>query len=479
MPTATHPSATSSEQVRDEALLHILKAMASPERLTLYFDEQGICRYASAALHTRLNLSRTQVIGQSFEALHHAPAALFASHHDVPPFAHLLHGHVDADLQASSIHHPDITFIPLRAPYAGVIAHYSPHPHSPEWESLLNHFPTGTVLVGYDGTIYFANNEARQITRKQGPWTHIRECTPFVLKTPRGEQLATCDHPMKRAIASGNDLLDETLLMYFEDQEIKRVECSVFHVPLSRHPDAEKVLLFLFRDVSARHQRAMEKGDLLSIASHELRNPLTPLRGLLHMIKQDYQQSGHIETDLLHKAQNQVERLVKLVDGLLDVSIVETGKFSYSKKSHDLRELVDELIAGWCIRHGDERFELELPIQPLTLNIDAAGIEQVLHNLLDNAIKHSPEERPIRVSLHKQKDEAILRVEDRGKGFAMENSKKLFNRFTQGQNMTPRHGSLGLGLYVCKRIVEEHGGTICIDSAVNQGTTVAVSLPLR
>lgn len=483
MPPTPHTLSTPDTDALAPAFLHVLDAMASSERLTLYFNEQGVCQYVSSAILTHFGLERQDVLGKSFDELHRSTQSPIPYTEHVPEFSELLR----TSFTPSPANYPGVSFAALRAPLGGLIVHHelskaSLHTlhNAPRWEVILNHFPIGTMLASYDGSVHFVNDEARQILRREGMWTKIRKNPPYTLQTPRGEQLEDRDHPMQRAIASGKNLINETLLMCFhDDQEIKRMECSIFHVNLSEGEDSEKVLLCLFRDVSARYQRSVEKGDLLSIASHELRNPLTPLKGLLQMLKQDYQQNGHIQVELIHKAQNQVERLVKLVDGLLDLSIVETGKFSYSKKNNDLRELVDELIAGWCIRHGDERFELELPMDPLPINIDAAGIEQVLHNLLDNAIKHSPEERPIVIKLTATENEAVLRVEDRGKGFVMEHSSQLFDRFTQGKNMTPRHGSLGLGLYVCKCIIEEHDGSIRIDSVVNQGTTVVVSLPLR
>jgi signal transduction histidine kinase len=482
MHSTPHTSSTPDTEALAPALLHVLEAMASSDRLTLYFDEQGVCQYVSSAILTHFGLTRHEVLGEGFDELHRSSRSPLPCTEHVPEFAELL-----TAPPSSHMKYPGVSFTPLRAPLGGLIVHHelskaSLHTlnNTPRWEVILNHFPIGTLLASYDGSVHFANDEARQILRREGMWTKLRKNPPYTLQTPRGEHLVDEDHPMQRAITSGKNLINETLLLCFhDDQEVKRLECSVFHVNLSDAEDAEKVLLCLFRDVSARYQRSVEKGDLLSIASHELRNPLTPLKGLLHMLKQDYQQHGNVQVELIHKAQNQVERLVKLVDGLLDLSIVETGKFSYSKKNHDLRELVDELVAGWCIRHGDERFELEMPMEPLPINIDAAGIEQVLHNLLDNAIKHSPEERPIFIQLTTTQEEAILRVEDRGKGFVMEHSSQLFDRFTQGNNMTPRHGSLGLGLYVCKCIIEEHDGSIRIDSVVNQGTTVVVSLPLR
>lgn len=460
-----------------------------PGKTLLFFDHNGLCQYASNNSVELLGLSHEELVQQSFDALHTTDSSplyldieegLTESVHHTTLLSRLKTLSVSKHSCRDQVLHLEVTklLIPGEA-NAGMLAAYSramPVRPDASWRQVIDHLPFGTLVFSATGEVTYANQMARQITQAQGPSAHIMDPAHCHLKTPRGERLGPDDHPVRRALMTGENLIGETLLLCLSKGAIKRLECSVLHLPTEQ----EQRILFIFRDVSARHERAIQKGDLLSIASHELRNPLTPLRGLLQMLHHEYQQTGQINQDHIFKAQSQVERLVKLVDGLLDLSIVETGKFSYSKKNHDLREIVDELIAGWCIRHGDERFDLELPAEPLHVHVDAAGIEQVINNLLDNAIKHSPEERPIQVKLQLLEDsrQARIVVQDRGSGFLVTDSDHLFERFTQGQNTTPRHGSLGLGLYISKRIIEEHRGEIALTSSPEQGTTVVVDLPI-
>ena len=465
-------------------LTRTLDAMGAAHRVTLYFDEAGICHYASATLSALFGHAQSAALGRSFETIHFGEQALFELRSDQRrgEFSRWMKAPTQL-MDASERVRIELTPLELGSG-RGVLGHYqrmSPHLGQSAWERAMQALPLGIALLDKCGAVRFVNDEVYRVTEQPRPWRHLEERARYTLKTPRGERLEGRDHPLRRALVTGKDVSNETLLLHFEpDDEVRRVECSARHLGASG--EAKGALIWVLRDVSERHQRALQKEDVLSIASHELRNPLTPLRGLLQMIDQDHRRHGRIEPDHLHKAQDQVERMVKLVDGLLDLSIVETGRFSYSKTRHDLRELVDELIAERCVRDGDERFALELPGEPLPAWVDAAGIEQVLHNVVDNALKHSPEGTIVRVVL--SADHALgvanLMVRDAGPGFDSEAHPLLFDRFTQGPSaLKPGHGSLGLGLYICRRIIEEHEGSIELHSAPGQGTTVAVRLPIR
>lgn len=491
----TSISTTLATAPRDPEAMQVLRtsldalARLQPRQTLLFFDRQGVCQYASPNSGELFGLPNEELVQQSFDALHTtASSPLYL---DAPDdlLENVTHATLSNTLKMQAVskhscrdHAIELEITKLTIPgetHPGLLASYRqavPSRSDGSWRHVLDHLPFGTLVCSATGEVTYANQMASSITQSRGAITHIMDPAHCHLQNPRGERLGAEDHPVRRALMTGENLIGETLLLCLDKECIKRLECSVLHLP----PEEEQRILFIFRDVSARYERASQKGDLLSIASHELRNPLTPLRGLLQMLQHECQQTGQVNPELIFKAQNQVERLVKLVDGLLDLSIVETGKFSYSKKNHDLREILDELLAGWCIRHGDERFELELPASPLHVHVDAAGIEQVINNLLDNAIKHSPEEKPIVIKLQRLDEEGQARVEiqDRGTGFHVQSSEHLFERFTQGQNTTPRHGSLGLGLYICKRIIEEHRGQIVLTSTPTKGTTVVVTLPM-
>lgn len=457
----------------------------SGEQALLCFDPDGSCIYASPSCAQILSSPTHALKGKSFEALHLTPDSNYFFHTapratDFPAFVKNLQN--ESTLSSCNTSETLQFSCSLMAftthAQVGVLVSCSSRTHTmaQSWQPLLDQLPFGTLLYSEHGEVVFANKAARQITQHSGPVARLLDANHVHLKTPRGERLSPEDHPALRALVTKENILTETILLCRHDGQLIRLECSALHLQETAHNH----VLFVFRDVSARYKRAIEKGDLLSIASHELRNPLTPLKGLLQMMAHDRHEKRPVNPVHLEKAQGQVERLVKLVDGLLDLSIVETGRFSYSKKRHDIRELLDELVAGWCIRHGDERFILDLPEEPVFMHIDSAGIEQVINNLLDNAIKHSPKDQPVWIKLELDEDgsHTIITLKDRGLGFVMDESEQLFERFAQGKNATKTHpGSLGIGLYICKRIVEEHRGSIELRSIPHEGTVVTVKLP--
>ena len=221
------------------------------------------------------------------------------------------------------------------------------------------------------------------------------------------------------------------------------------------------------------------KSRFLAHMSHELRNPLTPLKGLLQIALQQQESDGEVDRQLLVKSLKQVDRLTKLVDGLLDLSRLETGRLSYAKQPTELCEMLEEFMGSWRTRHGQERFVMDLPARPITLELDAAGFEQVLNNLLDNALRFSPEDEPITMRVRLEGEHVVIEVEDHGVGLNEATAKRVFERFYQGDNSATRSGSLGLGLYISRKIVEEHNGKISIRSERGERTVVEVSLPLR
>lgn len=235
--------------------------------------------------------------------------------------------------------------------------------------------------------------------------------------------------------------------------------------------------LFAVEDISKQHQRELLKEELLSVASHELRNPLTPLKGLLQLAMQQHEEDKEVDFSLLQKAEAQVSRLVKLANTLLDVSRLESGRLDLQLEHLDLVSTLEDLLAVWLIRYGRDRFQLSLPSSPCMVRLDLAAFEQVLSNILDNAIKYSPSHETIFITLRTQAGQCELLVEDRGVGIEKHKLPMLFKRFYQGESSRRHRGGLGLGLYICQKIMKEHGGAIFIESDKGGPTIVHVQLP--
>jgi len=235
----------------------------------------------------------------------------------------------------------------------------------------------------------------------------------------------------------------------------------------------------LYRDA----QDAIRARDqFLSIASHELKTPLTSLIGYIDLIQRRAARSG----DLAERDQRavrvigeQAARLNKLVGALLDLSRIETGQLSIERGLVDLTALTRRLVEESQATTDRHTIVFSAAHQPLMLLGDELRLEQVVQNLIQNAIKYSPTGGAVTVLVARNGDSASIRVSDQGIGIPATALPQLFRRFYRAPNADLQHISgMGIGLYVVKEIVELHGGTVEVSSQDGQGSTFVISLPL-
>ncbi|XXF77044.1 ATP-binding protein [Myxococcaceae bacterium GXIMD 01537] len=217
--------------------------------------------------------------------------------------------------------------------------------------------------------------------------------------------------------------------------------------------------------------------EFMSIASHELKTPLTPLKMSLFTMERRLAAGQPVELSSVLKSKRQVDRLVGLVNDLLDASRLEMGWLALQAAPLEVGQLVAEVVDQF--RHAYERtFTLEVPRERLWVQGDRDRLEQVLVNLLDNAHKYSPAHEPISVAVEALANEARIQVKDRGIGIPGADQAQLFQRFYRARNASHRHfGGLGLGLYISHSIARLHGGSLGLTSAEGQGSTFTLGLP--
>ena len=234
----------------------------------------------------------------------------------------------------------------------------------------------------------------------------------------------------------------------------------------------------LFRNLN---EAVNARDEFISLASHELKTPLTPLKLQLQMLKREVQgknldTSSEKISKLASRADEQAERLSRLIDGMLDVSRLNTGRFEIVRKKTDLSHLISQ-IAG---RHESEilavNSSLTLKLEPTELEIDPLRIEQTITNLLLNAVKYAPGSA-IEIGIKKRPDGSTqIWVQDDGPGIPKQNEERIFQRFERATQDSSAAG-LGLGLYICRQIVAAHGGTIHLDNNVLKGSRFVIELP--
>lgn len=220
------------------------------------------------------------------------------------------------------------------------------------------------------------------------------------------------------------------------------------------------------------------KTEFLSIASHELRTPLTPLRLLVQQGRRKLARGVPVTDLTLAKMERHIARLVELVTGLLDVSRLTRGLLTLDRRRVDLRELVAEVVEDFRAVAPDRPLRLEAPGEPAMVLADPTRIEQVLSNLVDNALRYSPPGSPVEVKLELEDDGARVSVTDAGPGIREDLRDRLFSGVLVGESGRSRQPGLGMGLFVARNLVELHGGTLGFRSVRGAGSTFFFTLPL-
>ncbi|MBV9229254.1 MAG: hybrid sensor histidine kinase/response regulator [Chloroflexi bacterium] len=222
------------------------------------------------------------------------------------------------------------------------------------------------------------------------------------------------------------------------------------------------------------------KDEFLSIASHELKTPLSSLKAMTQLLRRQHERTDSNMTAKLKNMERSIRRMEVLVNDLLNTSLIETGMFALRYTRCDLvalcQRLRDEYVMG-----TDLALVLDVPDKVLEVEVDVDRISQVILNLLSNAQKYSPKGSPITLKVELIGNEGIVSVRDRGVGIPDEMLPHLFERFFRVPGVEVQTGSsvgLGLGLYIARKIVERHGGRITVQSTPGSGSTFSIALPL-
>src|SRR6266852_3810724 len=244
--------------------------------------------------------------------------------------------------------------------------------------------------------------------------------------------------------------------------------------------------LSLERIVENRTRELVEanasKDRFLSMVAHEIKTPLTTLKGRTQLLQRRVGRSGgdDMVSVGLKDIERSINRLQVLVNDLLDASLVQTNMFVIHRQRCDLVELCRHVLDEYTAGSGPA-LRFEAPGEPIEVEVDADRIAQVLLNLLSNAHKYSPQRYPITVTLQKVGFEAIISVRDLGVGIAPQELEHIFDRYYRVPDIDAQSGSqngLGLGLYVAHKLVERHAGRIDVQSVPGEGSVFSVVLPL-
>ena len=239
-------------------------------------------------------------------------------------------------------------------------------------------------------------------------------------------------------------------------------------------------VVWTLRDITERARLEQAKSDFVATASHELRSPLTSIKGFIELLgTTDDENLTERQREFVRIALQSTDRLVELVNDLLDVARIEAGQFEIHPRSIDLRDTIEEVAALMAPRVRSKRQRLEVQIldpRPPAL-ADPARVRQIVTNLVTNAHLYTPEEGTVTLRLQGDGQTTTISVSDTGPGIAPGEVRRLFDRFYRGASDGRKSPGTGLGLSIVKSLVDLHGGAIDVHSTVGQGTTFTVRLP--
>ncbi len=268
----------------------------------------------------------------------------------------------------------------------------------------------------------------------------------------------------------------------FTDAQGRKHILETIKIPFRMAGRDEPCILGVSVDVTEQRKVEEYRNDIVRTVSHELRTPLSiEKEGISLLIDGIVGPVNTEQKEILDTVMRSIDRLSRMITSLLDISSIETGKTTLDLKLIDLSVLAKDVVFEFKKRASEKKIELrvKLPAEPMELSVDQDKIRQVLSNLVDNALKFTPEKGAVGVSLTAEPGEAVFEVRDTGMGISPENMKKLFQKFQQfSRTAGPGEKGFGLGLSICRGIVEMHRGRIWAESESGKGTRVKFALPL-
>jgi PAS domain S-box-containing protein len=364
--------------------------------------------------------------------------------------------------------------------------------HEQELRDFFENATVGLHWVGPDGTVLWANRAELELlgyTQDEYFGRHIAEfhadqdvISDILARLKQGEELHSYEARLKCKDGSIRYVLLSSNV-HWEDGRFIHTRCFTRDITDRKQGEKEREQL-LVREQAARveAQEAVRVRDVfLSIAAHELKTPLTSLLGNAQLLQRRAERDGSAMDrgkNTIRVIVEQAKRLNKMILALLDVSRIETDQLSIERAPLDLCALVRRVVEELSPALVKHTIDCRAPNGTLLIDGDEVRLEQVVQNLLTNAIKYSPQGGPVEVWVEQHGRQVRLLVTDGGMGIPQRDQPQLFQRFYRASNAEAQSMSgMGIGLYVVKQIVTLHGGTVAVESCEGAGSTFTVSFP--
>jgi len=351
---------------------------------------------------------------------------------------------------------------------------YTLHGAEEPYRNLVEQMREGAVVLAQSGDILYSNARFAAL---------VGEPLESVLGRPIDRFIAEVDRAEFTALLRSGNGTRRSRLAATDGTAIEVYFSFTTTVSSKGIPNLTLIVTDLSELLEARSERdraerdSRRKNEFLAMLAHELRNPLGAIRGAVGVLERVDPKNGSAirAREVIGR---QVGHLSHLVDDLLDVERVVSGKIRLDRHPLDMAEIVRRTIAGFTGNAGLDR-HIEINTEPIWIDGDSVRLEQVLTNIVTNAVKYSSPGARIVVSLRAEDNDAVLSVEDTGFGIAPDLLPSIFEMFVQAERTLDRaQGGLGIGLTLVRRLVELHGGTVSATSeGLGHGSTFTVRLP--
>ena len=334
-----------------------------------------------------------------------------------------------------------------------------------ELRSILESIPQIAFTAKSDGVLEFVNQHWFEYSENE---------EEFPENHPENESIYK---NWENAVASGTPLEMEVRL--------KKLNSQSYHYHLLRASpviEEQKIMKWVgtFTNIEDQKQGEKRKDEFLSIASHELKTPLTSIKAYMQLLDRalENQDPSDESRKYLNRTQIQLQKLQGLIADLLDISKIESGKLHFNKKVFDFDTLLDNALD--IIRQTNPDYNIiKTDISTATIYGDDMRIEQVILNYLTNAIKYSPDSKNIEVStVINNENKLVFTVKDTGVGIPKNKQNEIFRKFYRVEENSHRFQGLGIGLYICSEIIRRHNCTVGVESAPDKGSKFYFTLPL-
>ncbi|MDD5398261.1 MAG: PAS domain S-box protein [Dehalococcoidia bacterium] len=346
--------------------------------------------------------------------------------------------------------------------------------------TILRTIPSGVIIIEKpDARISYVNDRAIELLGVDRKGLKPGESpSRYRLLKLDGSQYPMEELPVRRALFLGENVVYEELTIERLDGTRSIVASKA--APLFNDKGEIVAAVGSFMDITERKQLDQLKDDFISMVSHEMRTPLTVIIGGLNVLDEDAEKlSAEERHQLLENALIEAEELSQILSNLLELSRSQANRLTISRKTLVISDTVRKVV-GQIQKRASRPFVIELDKNIAVIEADPLRIERILYNLVNNAIKYSSPDQEIKIFTKLAGDQLLVGVRDEGVGIAEKDQPKLFNLFQRIENKnTSEAQGIGIGLVVCRRLVEAHGGSIWLESEEGKGSTFFFTLPIR